>query len=79
MSGSCSGKAGIVISLEEDGPTTRIAVEIPVSYFQALKAVKWKEDKTQSEIVIEALRFFFSKEIRPIGFNASDNHGVDKK
>jgi len=66
MSGSCSEKAGIVIRLEEDGPTTRIAVEIPVSYFKALTAVKWKEDKTQSEIIIEALRLFFSKEIRPI-------------
>lgn len=66
MSGSCSGKAGIVICFEEDGPMTRIAVEIPVSYLQALKAVKWEEDKTQSEIVIEALRLFFSKGIRPM-------------
>ena len=54
----------MTVRISADGPTTRIAVRVPKSVVAAIKLVGMKHDRTEGEVVTEALLRFFSA---PVG------------
>lgn len=52
----------ITVRLDPNGPTIRAAFDIPESYLQALRVLRLKTQRTQSDIVTEALRVLLEKE-----------------
>lgn len=54
----------IVIRITAEGPKARVTIEVPESLKAALRAKSMTEDRTQSELVTEALIRFLTA---PIG------------
>ena len=66
----------MIIRISNDGPRTRIAIEVPESVRTALKAKSIQEKRTQSDLATEALIKFFTA---PIGSFPPANVQVAKE